>query len=86
MNYFKSPKRIITIFYALILAACVLAFTHLSYFVYNNIYQTIYNSDQILILRSMLAIEPVNLDKFNEVIKAIDTKGQKCQNSNNAGQ
>jgi len=80
MNYLKSPRRIISIFYALILTACIIIFTHLSYFIYNNIYQTIYNSDQILILRSMLAIEPVNLDKFNEVIGALENKGQKCQN------
>lgn len=66
------------IFYSALVLTALAVFAQLCFFIHNNIYQTIYNSDQILILRSMVAIEPINLNDFNEVISSLHDKGQKC--------
>lgn len=78
MQFFKSPRKILILFYGIIIAASLSIFTQLSFFIYDNIYKTIYNSDQILILRSMVAIEPINVLKFEEVIADLENKGKSC--------
>lgn len=74
----KSPRNILLIFYGIIIIVSLLVSAQLYFFIYENIYKAIYDSDQILILKSMVSIEPVNIQKFDEVINNLETKKKEC--------
>ena len=44
------------------------------YFLYNNFYLSITKVDEILTLQNQVAIESLNLAKFDNIIKKIDEK------------
>ena len=77
-QFFRSPKNILISFYVFTVIVGLGVFFQLSSYIYENIYKTIYNSDQILILRSMVTIEAVDMVKLDEVIKSLENKKKPC--------
>lgn len=57
----------------LILVSIIIAI-FLFLFLYNNFYQTITYSDEILILRSEVAMEDIDINKFDKVINNMQEK------------
>jgi len=78
MQFFRSPKNLLLSFYALTAVLGITALFQLSCFIYENIYKTIYNTDQILILRSMVTIDMVDIGKFNKVMEGLARKKESC--------
>jgi hypothetical protein len=46
----------------------------LSYFLYNNIYKAITQSEEIVILQGQLALEPVDIVLFRKILTRIENK------------
>lgn len=46
----------------------------LSCFLYNNIYQTIIQSEEIIVLQGQLALEPVDISLFRQILAKIEQK------------
>lgn len=46
----------------------------LTYFIYNNIYTAIAQSEEIVILQGQLAIEPVDISLFRGILNKIEEK------------
>lgn len=45
-----------------------------SIFLYNNIYQTIIQSEEIVVLQGQLALEPVDISLFRNILSKIEEK------------
>jgi len=69
-----TPKKISFWSYFLIIMASISIFSHLSLFLYENFYQAITQSKEILILREKVAIRSINIKKFNDVMEKIKQK------------
>lgn len=69
-----KPKKLsgLTITAVALLAITILAL--LSLFLYKNFYQTITQTKKIMILREKMAVETINLDKFNTIINKLMKK------------
>lgn len=52
-------------------------FGYLSLFLYENFYQVITQSEEILVLQKKVAIDTIDIEKFNEVIEKIKEKTKK---------
>jgi|GEM_PF-6650578 len=81
IQFFRHPRNILLSFYVFTVIAGLSVFFQLSLYLYENIYKTIYNSDQILILRSMVTIEAVDIAKLNEVMESLENKKKSCSDS-----
>ena len=66
--------KIFSYFYFLMVIIGVVAFIFVSLFLYKNFYQTITQSQEVLILRREVAIEDIDMDKFDAIIKKIKEK------------
>jgi len=69
-----TPKKITFWFYFLVIVASIIILSCVSLFLYKNFYQTITQSEEIMILREKVAIETVNMEKFNTIIEKIKQK------------
>lgn len=69
-----TPKRIIFWFYFLIVVAGLTVSGCVSLFLYENFYQTITQSKEILILQEKVAIETINMKKYDDVMEKIKQK------------
>lgn len=69
---------------AVILVALIILIS-LSLFLYKNFYQAVTQTKEILILRQKVAIEAVNLEKFNIIINKLaeKTKPRELKNVKN---
>ena len=67
-------QKINQYFYLVALTGTLTALLVVSMFLYKNFYQTITQSNEVLILQEKVASETVSLKKFNEVIERIDSK------------
>lgn len=69
-----TPKKLsgLTITAVALLALIIL--TLLSLFLYKNFYQAITQTKEIMILREKVAVETINLDKFNAIINKLTEK------------
>jgi len=52
----------------------IIIFGYFSWFLYKNIYQTITQSQEIIIMRAEVSPYTIDVDKFNNILKAIDKK------------
>lgn len=69
-----APRKIINYsYFALSLLTAAIIFST-SLFLYQNFYQTITESEEILALREKVAIEAVDIKKFEKIIKKIEEK------------
>jgi len=67
----------INIYFSVLTAvATIAAMFFLSLFLYKNFYQTITQSEEILLLKQKVAPLSINMDKFNEVMENIEKKGE----------
>ncbi len=69
-----TPKRITFWFCFLIIIASLFVFGCISLFLYENFYQTITQSKEILILQKEVVIEAINMKKFEDIMEKIRQK------------
>ena len=69
-----TPKKITFWFYFLIIIAGFFVFGCVSLFLYENFYQTITQSKEIIILQEKVAIEAINMKKYDDVMEKIKQK------------
>jgi hypothetical protein len=75
MNIFKiSINKLYKYFYLIILIICFFVFISISGFLYNNFYKIIAQTEEVLILRKEVAIEDINMNEFDSVIKKFEVK------------
>ena len=77
MEKFKfkiTPKKIIFWLYFLVAATGLSVFGYVSLFLYENFYQTITQSKEILILQKKVAVETIDMKKFDDVMEKIKQK------------
>lgn len=67
-------RRIKFCLYLITVLIIVSVVGYLSLFLYKNFYQVITQSEEILALQKKVAIDTVDIEKFNEVIKKIKEK------------
>ncbi|OGY43135.1 MAG: hypothetical protein A3J62_03485 [Candidatus Buchananbacteria bacterium RIFCSPHIGHO2_02_FULL_38_8] len=60
--------------YILIIIAILLALSWVVYFLYKNIYQTITQSEEIILLKQEVAPDTINMAKVNAVLESINKK------------
>ncbi|MBI4812030.1 hypothetical protein HY798_01065 [Candidatus Falkowbacteria bacterium] len=76
-NAFKikiTPQKINFYFFLSIITIIIIILFLISLFLYKNFYQTITQSEEVLILRGQLAFETIDINKFEEVIEKIKQK------------
>lgn len=74
INFKVSPKKITFWFYFVIVIASLTIFSYLSLFLYENFYKTIIQSEKIIILKQKVAIETINIKKFDTIMEKIKEK------------
>ncbi len=73
-NFKLTPRKIIQLSYVGIIIISIIILFYLFLFLYNNFYQTITQTEEIMKLREKVIVRTINIDKFNEVIKKIEAK------------
>jgi len=58
----------------------IASLSYVSSFLYENFYKTITQSEKIMILQKKVAIDTVDIKKFNEIIKKIEEKTNTSKN------
>jgi hypothetical protein len=80
LNSLKATSgRFLLYFYSSIAIIGIVIFVCASLFLYKNFYQTITRSQEILVLRREVAVEDIDMNKFDEIIKKIEDKVQPRQ-------
>lgn len=69
-----TPKKISGLAATVIILIILLALICVSLFLYKNFYQTITQTKEILILREKVAVDTVNLEKFNIIMEKLTKK------------
>ncbi|MDD5031844.1 MAG: hypothetical protein PHR36_02240 [Patescibacteria group bacterium] len=69
-----STGKIFIYFYSFIIIFSFVIFICVSLFLYKNFYQTITQSQEVLVLRREVAIEDININKFEEIVEKIEKK------------
>lgn len=69
-----TPKKLANLTTAAIIFIILAIIISLSLFLYKNFYQAITQTKEIIILREKVAIDTVNLEKFNIITEKIATK------------
>jgi uncharacterized membrane protein YqiK len=76
-NFLKATSgRLLLYFYSSIVIIGAIVFIFASLFLYKNFYQTITRSQEILVLRREVAVEDIDMNKFDEIVKKIEMKIQ----------
>ena len=74
-----STSKIFIYFYASIAVLSFAIIVCVSLFLYKNFYQTITSSEEVLVLRREVAIEDIDMNKFEEIVKKIEVKTEPRQ-------
>lgn len=69
-----ETKKIIYYIFIFFIISCLASLFFVYYFLYKNFYLSIIKVDEIVILKDKVAIESLNIVKFNNVIKKINEK------------
>ncbi len=67
-------QKVTRYFYIITFISTIIILAYTSFFLYKNFYQTIVQSDIILVLQEKVASETVNINKFNKIIELLDNK------------
>lgn len=67
-------KKMNLFFYITFSAAVIVMMAATTLFLYKNFYQTIAQSEEIIILQGKLSIENVDINKFEEVMEKMEKK------------
>ena len=70
----SSPRKILLFSYLVILASFLLIFLQMYYFLEENFYKKVTQSEQILILRGMVITSYLDEEQVSETIKKIEDK------------
>lgn len=68
------PRKIAAWMAAVIIFLTIIILILVSIFLYKNFYQAIVQTKEILILREKVALDAVNLEKFNLIIEKLTKK------------
>ena len=69
-----TPKKLSSLTTTAVILVTLMILICMSLFLYKNFYQTITQSKEILILREKVAIDTVNIEKFNIIMEKIAKK------------
>ncbi|MFA5359415.1 MAG: hypothetical protein WC349_00435 [Patescibacteria group bacterium] len=69
-----TPKKLSSLTATAIILITLMILICMSLFLYKNFYQTITQSKEIIILREKVAIDTVNIEKFNIIMEKIEKK------------
>jgi len=69
-----TPKKLSGLFTLAIILIIIIILSYVSLFLYKNFYQTITQTKEILILKQKVAIDTVDMDKFNLIINRLAAK------------
>jgi len=69
-----TPKKISSWLTLVIIILTLIILIFISLFLYKNFYQTITQAKEILILREKVALDTVNMEKFNLIIDKLAKK------------
>jgi len=61
-------------FYVLVFMLVIVVISMLGFFLYKNFYQTIAQTEQIILLRKEVAPDTIDINKVNKVLDALDKK------------
>lgn len=67
-------KKMNLFFYIIFSAAVIVMMAATTLFLYKNFYQTIAQSEEIIILQGKLSIENVDINKFEKVMEKMEKK------------
>ncbi|MEK7098039.1 MAG: hypothetical protein AAB906_04280 [Patescibacteria group bacterium] len=70
-----TPQKIAHFAYFTVIILTIFTAYFLFFFLYENIYQTITQSEIIIVLKKEVASETVDINKFNQIIQNINSKG-----------
>jgi len=69
-----TPKKLSGLTATVIILITLIILIFISLFLYKNFYQTITEAKEIIILREKVAIDTVNMEKFNAIMNKITQK------------
>ncbi|MFH1255377.1 MAG: hypothetical protein V1667_02835 [bacterium] len=69
-----TRKKLSSLAAAVIISAASAILIFISLFLYKNFYQTITQTKEILILKEKVAVDMVDMEKFNMIIKKLEEK------------
>lgn len=69
-----TPKKLSSLTATAIIVITLVILIFVSLFLYKNFYQTIAQTKEILILREKVAIDTVNMEKFNIIMNKLTEK------------
>lgn len=77
-----TPKKISNWTTTIIIATTIIIMICISLFLYKNFYQTITQTKEIIILREKVALDTINMEKFNIIMKKLTEKTKTEESSN----
>ncbi len=80
-----TPRKITAWFYIFIIFITAVTLAVVTLFLYKNFYQTITQSNEIIVLRQKVVVETVDMNKFTKILDKISQKIKlrKIENINN---
>lgn len=69
-----TPKKISSLFTTVIIFLTIVVLIFISLFLYKNFYQAIAQTKEILILREKVALDTVDMEKFDSIINKLTKK------------
>lgn len=69
-----TPKKISSLFTMIIIGLTIAVLILISTFLYKNFYQAIAQTKEILILREKVALDTIDMVKFDRIINNLTTK------------
>jgi len=69
-----TPRKITFWFYFIVFNLTLIILIFISLFLYKNLYQSITQSKEIIVLREKVVTETVNINKFNQIMDKLTKK------------
>jgi uncharacterized membrane protein len=69
-----SVKKMFFMYYVLMILLSLVIITYVSVFLYKNFYQTITQSEEIILLKKEVSAEDIDMNKFDKMILSIEEK------------
>lgn len=69
-----TPKKLSGLTVTVVIIITLIILTSLSLFLYKNFYETITQTKEIIILREKVAVDMVDLEKFNAIMNKLAEK------------
>jgi len=69
-----TPKKLFSLTTTAIIIVTLIILIFISLFLYKNFYQTMTQTKEIIILREKVAVDTINMEKFNIIINKLAEK------------